>query len=158
MAQPLKCKSFRSESSVDTPTAISFAKSNYFSMAKILSEFHYSVTFIDGSCFRSSEALHDEFSLKLVLLDWYGRNWDALLDCLSSIGNNKDNLCAHWDWISGKRLVLSVRDFVVDQVDADTLTSFSQVVAEANFRLTQRQALNRIWVEYLAPNGDHTSA
>ncbi len=127
-------------------------------MTKILSEFHYSVTFIDVACFRSSEALHDKFSFKLGLPDWYGRNWDALLVCLSSIGTNKDNLCAHWDWIIAKRLVLSVRDFVDEQVDSDTFMSFSQVAAEANYRLTQRQALNRIWVEYLAPNGDHTSS
>lgn len=131
---------------------------NNFTMTKILSEFHYSVTFIDGACFRSSEALHDEFSFKLGLPDWYGRNWDALLDCLSSIGTIKDNLCAHWNWISGKRLVLSIRDLVAAQVDSDTFMSFSQVVAEANYRLTQQQALNRIWVEYLAPNSDHTSS
>ena len=58
-------------------------------MAKILSEFHFSSMFIDGACFRSPEALHDEFSFKLGLPEWYGRNWDALLDCLSSIGTNR---------------------------------------------------------------------
>lgn len=147
-----------SESAVDMLLATISAMFKNFNMTKILSEFHYSVTFIDGVCFSSAEALHAEFSFKLGLPDWYGRNWDALLDCLSSIGTDKDNLCAHWNWSSGKRLVISVRDFVADQVDSDTLTSFSQVVADANYRLTQQQALNRIWVEFLAQFGDHTSS
>lgn len=132
---------FRSEGAVDTPTATSPAMFNNLAMTKILSEFHYSVTFIDGACFRSEKAFHDEFSFKLGLPDWYGRNWDALLDCLSSIGANKDNLCAHWDWISGKRLILSVRNLVAAQVDSDTFMSFSQVDTEANYRLTQRSLL-----------------
>lgn len=158
VAPTLQCNFSVSRVQSITPTATSPAIFNNLAMAKILSEFHYSVTFIDGACFCSAEALHAEISFKLGLPHGYGRNWDALLDCLSSIGTNKDNLCAHWDWISGKRLVLSVRDFVDEQVDSDTFMSFSQVVAEANNRLTQRQALNRIWVEYLAPSGAHTSS
>jgi hypothetical protein len=126
-------------------------------MAKILSEFHYSVSFIDGACFRSPEALHDEFSFKLGLPAWYGKNWDALLDCLSSIGTDTGNLCSHRDWISGKRLVLSIRGFVVENVAPDTLLSFSHVVAEANYRLTRQRVLNRVWVEYLVQTSDHTA-
>lgn len=102
-------------------------------MAKILSEFHFSLLFIDGACFRSPEALHAEFDFKLGLPDWYGRNWDALLDCLASIGTNEGNLCSHWDWISGKRLVLSIRDFVEEQVHSDTLCHF--------LRLSQRPTI-----------------
>lgn len=118
-------------------------------MAKILSEFHFTLLFIDGACFRSPEAVHAEFSFKLGLPNWYGMNWDALLDCLSSIGTKQGNLCSHWEWISGKLLVLSIRDFEADDVDPRTFVSFSQVVAEANSRLSQQQSLNRIWVEYL---------
>jgi hypothetical protein len=118
-------------------------------MAKILSEFHFSSLFIDGACFRSPEAVHDEFQFKLGLPNWYGRNWDALLDCLSSIGTKQGNLCSHWDWISDKRLVLSIRGFVADEVDPKTFALFCQVVAEANSRLSQQQSLNRVWVEYL---------
>ena len=59
-------------------------------MANILSEFQFFLLYVDGGCFWSPDALHDEFSFKLGLPVWYGRNWDALLDCLSSIGSKED--------------------------------------------------------------------
>lgn len=117
-------------------------------MSKILSEFHYSCLLIDGTCFLTVDAFHHEFSFKLGLPSWYGRNWDALLDCLSSIGDNRSNLCSHWNWINGKRLVFSIQNFSAQAVDADTLLTFLQVVAEANERLAKSKSLNRIWVEY----------
>ena len=119
-------------------------------MSRVLSEFHFSCLFIDGTSFRSNEALHDELSFKLGLPSWYGRNWDALLDCLSSIGRKRDNLCSHWDWISGKRLVLSIQNFAIDTINGDTLLRFLQVVSDANDRLAISESLNRIWVEYNA--------
>jgi hypothetical protein len=119
-------------------------------MSKILSEFHFSCLFIDGISFRSNEALQDELSFKLGLPSWYGRNWDALLDCLSSIGDTRGNLCSHWDWRNGKRLVLSIQNLSIDAVNGDTLLRFIQVVGDANDRLAQSESLNRIWVEYNA--------
>ena len=119
-------------------------------MSKILSEFHFSLRYIDGSCLKSPATLHDELSFKLGLPTWYGRNWDALTDCLSSIGSKTDNMCLHWDWVSGKRLVFSIRDFVADNADSRTLLSFVQVVSDANCRLAQQESLNRIWIEYIA--------
>jgi hypothetical protein len=65
-------------------------------MSKIISEFHFSCLFIDGTCFRSNETFHGELSFKLGLPSWCGKNWNALLDCLSSIGGKHDNLCSHW--------------------------------------------------------------
>lgn len=117
-------------------------------MPRILSEFSYSYLLLDGTCFRSVVALHDELSFKLGLPSWYGRNWDALLDCLSSIGEKRNNLCSNWDWIIAKRLVLSIRSFSTENADADTLMRFLQVVAEANERLAKLDSQNRIWIEY----------
>lgn len=119
-------------------------------MSKILSEFHFTCLFIDGICFRSNETLHDELWFKLGLPSWYGKNWNALLDCLSSIGGKHDSLCSHWKWINGKRLVLSIQDFSIDGADGDTLLSFLQVVGDANDRLAKSESLNRIWIEYNA--------
>jgi len=119
-------------------------------MSKILSDFHFSLFFIDGASFRSDAALHKELSFKLGLPSSYGRNWDALLDCLSSIGDRRKNLCSHWDWINGKRLVLSIQNFPIEETDADTLLRFSQVVAAANHRLAESESLNHIWIEYNA--------
>jgi len=119
-------------------------------MSKILSEFHFSLRYIDGSCLRSPASLHKELAFILGLPPWYGRNWDALIDCLSSIGSKKDNVCLHWDWVDGKRLVFSIRDFVPENADSSTLMSFLQAVADANCRLAQQESLNRIWIEYIA--------
>ncbi len=38
---------------------------------------------IDGAAVRSREELHDALSRELLLPDWYGRNLDALRDCLT---------------------------------------------------------------------------
>jgi hypothetical protein len=119
-------------------------------MSKRLSEFHFFCLLIDGTCFRSIAALHDELSFKLGLPSWYGRNWDALLDCLSSIGDNHNNLCSHWNWGNGKRLVLSIQNFSIETVDDETLLPLLQIVADANDRLAKSESLNRIWLEYNA--------
>jgi RNAse (barnase) inhibitor barstar len=111
---------------------------------------------IDGDCFSSPEAFHAEFSFKLGLPATYARTWDALLDCLSSIGTEEGNLCSHWDWNSVKRMVLSIRDFAAKDVDTITHAEFSRVIAEANWRLTRQGASNCIWIEYLAPSDQAT--
>jgi hypothetical protein len=87
-------------------------------MARTLSEFHYSTLFIEGSAFADAERLHDEMAFKLGLPSWYGRNVDALLDCLSSIGDPRNNLCRHWEWREGKRLVLLILGLSTDNIDA----------------------------------------
>jgi hypothetical protein len=122
-------------------------------MPKTLSEFHYSCLCIDGACFGSNEALHEELVFKLGLPKWYERNWNALFDCLSSIGNKHDNLCKHWNWLNGKRLVFSIQNFSMDEVNPDTLIGFLQVVGMVNNRLAKNGSHNRIWVEYNAQSG-----
>lgn len=120
---------------------------------KVLSEFHYSTPFIDGNCFQSVDALHDELSFKLGFPNSYGRNWDALCDCLSSIGDSANNLCGHWDLRNGKRMVLSMRGFSVSKCDHNVLLKFLAVVADANNRLESSGVSNRIWIEWVAGPG-----
>ena len=117
-------------------------------MARTLSEFHYSTLFIEGSAFADAESLHDEMAFKLGLPSSYGRNLDALLDCLSSIGDPRNNLCRHWEWREGKRLVLLILGLSVDNVDAAVAAAFVQTVADVNERLEQDGATNRVWIEY----------
>lgn len=118
-------------------------------MARTISEFHYSTVFVDGSAFASEERLHDELTFRLGLPEWYGRNWDALLDCLSSLDDPASNLCAHWDFRTAKRLVLSVRGFSANSADAGLLTSLAQTLADANERLGKSGQGNSIWVEFM---------
>lgn len=40
---------------------------------------------LDGNNITDKETLHDIFTSSLQLPDWYGRNLDALCDCLSDI-------------------------------------------------------------------------
>jgi len=115
---------------------------------RTLSEFHYSTVFIDGIAFSSAERLHDELALKLGFPDWYGRNWDALLDCLSSIDDPASNLCAHWEFRSGKRLVFSVRSLSMDSTDAGLLLLLAQTLADANSRLRESGQGISIWIEF----------
>ncbi len=123
-------------------------------MARTLSEFHYSTFFIEGSAFADAERFHDEMAFKLGLPSSYGRNLDALLDCLSSIGDPRNNLCRHWEWREEKRLVLLVFGLSIDNVDAAMAAAFAQTVADVNERLEQDGATNRIWIEYTSADLD----
>ena len=41
---------------------------------------------LDGLAPPSLEAVHDRFAQALPLPEWYGRNLDALFDCLTDLG------------------------------------------------------------------------
>jgi hypothetical protein len=84
----------------------------------------------------------------------YAANWDALVDCLSSIGDPDAHLCRYWEYTPTKRLVLSVRGFSSPDVDPTLLTSLAAAVASANDRLRDGAVENRVWMEFTVdPNG-----
>lgn len=120
-------------------------------MARTLSEFHYSTHFIEGSSFADAEKLHNELAFKLGLPSSYSANFDALFDCLSSVGTAKGNLCRHFEWQSIKRLVIQIRGFSSEIVDPRLALGFAETVANANSALEEMGADNRIWIEYNAP-------
>lgn len=45
---------------------------------------------IDGANIASRNALHDSLSRQLSLPEWYGRNLDALYDCLTDIREDSE--------------------------------------------------------------------
>ncbi len=45
---------------------------------------------IDGSAICSRDELHDALARQLALPDYYGRNLDALFDCLTDIREDSD--------------------------------------------------------------------
>ncbi len=124
-------------------------------MRRKLSEFHYTTLFIDAESLSDREHFHEEVAFKLGLPDWYGRNFDALLDCLSSISDPQSNLCGRWKWQAGKHLVLSVRGFSKDSVNSDILIAFLEVVADANQRLSRDRPKRRIWTEFRSPDEEY---
>lgn len=52
---------------------------------------------LDGSAIDSKEALHDALVYALSLPDWYGRNLDALHDCLGDVRESTEILLLHAD-------------------------------------------------------------
>jgi hypothetical protein len=117
-------------------------------MARTISEFHSTTLFIEGSTFADPKRFHDEMAFKLGLPSWYGDNLDTLLDCLSSIGDPRDNLCRHWTWQAGKQLVFQVCEFAAGAADSSMALAFVQTIAFANKRREQGGSTNRIWVEF----------
>lgn len=116
---------------------------------RTISEFHYSTVFLDATAFASDAQLHDELAFKLGLPEWYGRNFDALLDCLSTIDEPHENLCAHWELHPGKRMVLQIEGFSDDAtLSQSLLMKFAQTVSAANARLGLRKRNVRIWIEF----------
>ncbi len=43
------------------------------------------ICILDGRKIKDRDMLHDTLALSLKLPDWYGRNLDALLDCLTEL-------------------------------------------------------------------------
>lgn len=48
------------------------------------------ICILDGREIRDREALHDVLAASLGLPDWYGRNLDALYDCLTETGEEAE--------------------------------------------------------------------
>jgi hypothetical protein len=95
-----------------------------------------------------SDKSRAELRFKLGLPSDYAADWDALVECLSSIGDPDVHLCRYWEYTPTKRLVLSVRGFSSPDVDPTLLTSLAAAVASANNRLRDGAVENRVWMEF----------
>jgi hypothetical protein len=118
--------------------------------ARTISEFHYNSAFIEAIALTSEARLHAELRFKLGLPSDYTANWEALIDCLASIGNPRAHLCRHWEYSPSKRLVLSIRGFSATDLDPTLLVSLAGAVASANDRLRDDHAANRVWIDFTA--------
>ena len=114
---------------------------------RTISRFHYATVLLDDAAFTSDEKLHSELAFKFGFPEWYDRNFDALLDCLSSIDDAHENLCAHWELHPGKRMA-QIRDFSETSANEGLLKKFAQTISDANERLIHREHDVRIWVEF----------
>ena len=50
---------------------------------------------IDGAAIETREQLHDELAEQLALPEYYGRNLDALFDCLTDLREDTELRLAH---------------------------------------------------------------
>jgi len=121
---------------------------------KILSEFHYNLVFIDSTALTSESRLHAELHFKLGLPYDYAATWDALVVCLSSIGDPNSHLCRYWEYTPTKRLVLSIRGFSSLDIDPALLMSLTAAIARANDRLRHSGVENRVWMEFTVDPND----
>ena len=55
---------------------------------------------IDGAAVATRDELHDALKRQLALPDWYGRNLDALYDCLTDIREDTEIRLVHADELS----------------------------------------------------------
>ena len=55
---------------------------------------------IDGAVITSRSELHDSLFRQLDLPDWYGRNLDALYDCLTDLSEPASLRLVHFDTLS----------------------------------------------------------
>ena len=122
--------------------------------ARTLSEFHYNRVFIDAAALSSEAHLHAELCFKLGLPSDYAANWDALVACLSSIGDSHAHLCRYWEYTPTKRLVLSIRGFSSADTNPTVVVALAAAVANANDRLRKAVVENRVWMEFtIDPDG-----
>jgi hypothetical protein len=96
---------------------------------RTLSEFHYNLVFIDSIALTSDARLHAELRFKLGFPSNYAANWDALIACLSSIGDPDAHLCGYWDYTPTKRMVLSIRGFPSPDIDPTLFMSLAAAIA-----------------------------
>lgn len=55
------------------------------------------LVYIDGAAIESRDDLHDALMRQLRLPEWYGRNLDALYDCLTDMGEDTEVRLLHAD-------------------------------------------------------------
>ncbi len=79
---------------------------------------------IDGAAIRSRDELHDALARQLSLPDWYGRNLDALYDCLTDLHEDTELRLVHADEL-----------FASLGVYADVLQTMLRDACEENPRL-----------------------
>lgn len=106
---------------------------------------------LDAGRLTQAAELHVELQRQLRLPAWYGGNWDALLDCLSSLDDPTDTLCRVCRGEHPRSLVLRLSAWDSSWLRSDSSRDFLGVVADANARLASRGAATRVWVEFLGP-------
>nr|WP_325225486.1 barstar family protein [uncultured Oscillibacter sp.] len=57
---------------------------------------------LDGLELRSLEEVHDRFAQALALPEWYGRNLDALFDCLTDLSEPVTVRLLHQEVLEGR--------------------------------------------------------
>ncbi|MFM7845223.1 MAG: barstar family protein [Planctomycetota bacterium] len=104
--------------------------------------------YLTAACLSDSSQLQRELQRELQLPAWYGSNWDALLDCLSSLDDAAETLCRVCRGETPRSLVFCLTAWDEQLLRHDSCRTFLSVVADANSRLASRGATARVWLEF----------
>ena len=63
---------------------------------------------LNGAKLETKEAMHDYLAKMLHLPEYYGRNLDALHDCLTDIGEETELILLNWDAFDHTKRVMNV--------------------------------------------------
>lgn len=95
---------------------------------------------LEGKNMQNEESLHNEFSTKLNFPDYYGKNWDALNDCISDLSwlntksvriiiDNFDDVLAEDE--KGKQILIEIlQDALIYAEDIEKKKSFDEPIPE----------------------------
>lgn len=106
---------------------------------------------LDGRALRSATLLHESLQTLFGFPTWYGHNWDALLDCLSSLGGGVDSLCRVFEGQLPRPVVVQITAFSLENADPAVLGEFLHAVATANARLAAHASPCRVLLEFESP-------
>jgi hypothetical protein len=65
---------------------------------------------IDGASIGSEDAFHDVFSEKLGFPGYYGRNWNAWMDCMEYVDDPETGMCSRVQVEVGSFLLLRIEN------------------------------------------------
>lgn len=103
----------------------------------------WKTVYIEGSHIKDEESFHREFSFKFGFPDYYGMNFDALYDCLSSL--DEPGVSKHWKLGKNEEIVIQIRD-AISCIDAGAaiFQQFIKVIADVNKNYKRSGSLTRI--------------
>lgn len=95
-------------------------------------------------CFKDESKFHKEFSEVMGFPGFYGQNWDAWIDCMSSIDKPDEQMS---QMTVGKSELLEIEILIKDgnsYYKTQTWGSFCSCVAAVNGRFSNRESNTRL--------------
>jgi RNAse (barnase) inhibitor barstar len=103
---------------------------------QVLAELGVTARVLDGKLMRTKAGLIDEFASRLAFPDYFGRNWDALADCLADL-----------DWLRGLAYAFVIHrasELLADEPPAQ-ISAFFQLIEQTAAQWAQPVSLGEAW-------------
>ena len=104
--------------------------------------------YIEGSEVKDEETFHHEFSFKFGFSAYYGMNFTALYDCLSSL--SEPGVSKHWKLGRNEEIVIQIRDTIrfIDSVPK-IFQQLIEVIVDVNKNFQESGSLTRILIQLI---------